>query len=162
MLIISTIQTRCCFILTVFLRPEGKFLFTWCLKSKMSILAAPQLWCKGGFKRNGSTLKLLLIRNCPEIKWPSICFLIFFFKFINLWREQWTSGCCLSLCQNSTSDCRRWEVFWGKRISKETCGLGMQFVWKSTFWRVVEREQESSLLCALPAKNFNHDRHDSD
>lgn len=47
-------------------------------------------------------------------------------------------------------------------MSKETCGLGTQLVWKSTFLWVMEREQESSLLCALAAKNFNRDRHDSD
>lgn len=161
MLITSTIQTRCCFILTVFLIPEDKFLFAECLKSKIS-MAEPELWGNGRFERRGATLKFLLIRKCPEIKWPSLRFLIFFVEFVTLWGEQGTLGHWLILCQNSASDCRSWEIFWGRRISKETCGLGTQFVWGSTFWWAMEREQESSLLYALAAKNFNRDRHDSD
>lgn len=162
MVIISTTQTRCCFIPTVFLRPQGRFLFTGYLKKQNEPIGCTTAVGKGGFKRGATTLKLLLIRKCPEIKWPSIHFLIFFVKFITLWREQWILWYWLSLCQNSASDCRRQEIFWGKRISEEACRFGTQFVWKNTFWRVVEREWESSLLCALAAKNFNCDRHDSD
>lgn len=53
-------------------------------------LAEPELWGKGGWKRRAATLKLLLSREHPEKKWPSIYFLIFIVEFINLWREQGT------------------------------------------------------------------------
>lgn len=74
---------------------------------------------------SGITVK----QECPEKKWPSTCPLIFV-EFITLWKEQVTFTLTVPKLSFWMQKMRNTL---GKRdFCKETCGLGAQFVQRST------------------------------
>lgn len=126
-------------------------------------MTKPQLWDKGGWKKRGATLELLLSRECPEKK-VTIHLPSDFCWIYNLMKRTGDiyPYCAKTLLLNAEDEkCSGEKRFLQGALQVEGTVCAEEHIC-ACVPRAMEREQESCLLHTLADKDFNCDRHDSD